>query len=71
MVRRPRGLVMPRLRQDVREGMRQWLVFLVVMVVVLTIGVGVSLERRNSDNPSRFQTVVPIDCPSMPSGGCA
>jgi hypothetical protein len=51
--------------------MRQWLVLVVVTIVVLTIAVGVALERRNSDRPSRFQTMAPIDCPSMPSGGCA
>lgn len=58
-------------RRDVREDMRQLLVLLVVMVVVLGIGVGVALERRNSDGPPTFQTVAPIDCLSMPSGGCA
>jgi hypothetical protein len=50
--------------------MKQWLVLVVVMIVALTIGVGVAFERRNSDSPSRFQTIAPIDCPSMPSGGC-
>lgn len=69
MVPPPRRLVSRGRRRGVRDDMRQWLVL--VMVVALAIGVGVALERRNFDGPSRFQTVAPIDCPSMPFGGYA